>query len=448
MSRGRLPLLSRRASLGRLGAAALALGLPGVGAGAAGVAPSPEEAFEFAADFDPARAVWLGFGDGHDEITAALAAALKPHAALKYLLRDEADAGRLTALLTARGVPLDGIEFLYDPAAGYFTRDLAVFARGREGGVGVVDFRATLYGTTVWCQHRYAHAPADEAACIEHGLTVAAGRTQVDRAIARRFHAVVHPTPLAAEGGGIEANGRGVLIANEPFWASRNPGLTREEIERELLKLPGIRKVLWLPAGLAEDVHLRGTITGDYVAWGAGGHTDQFVRFADERTVLLAWPDDASVAAHPVARLTRRRMQRNFEVLLGGTDARGRRLRVVKVPMPRPIERKVVLSEDADTAWSHEWTAAFFPPQERRRQGQTLTQVATATYLNFVLANGALVLPDYRPHGTPPEQQERVRRLFESVLPGRRVSFVDAITANWVGGGLHCATVNEPAPGA
>ena len=189
---------------------------------------------------------------------------------------------------------------------------------------------------------------------------------------------------------------------------------------------------------------LRGTITGAHVAWGSGGHTDQFVRFADERTVLLAWPDDADVAAHPVARLTRQAMQRNHAVLAAATDQRGQRLRIVKVPMPRIVQRRVVLDVNADRELSEAWNTDYFAPREGRRHGQPLWQVATASYLNFVVANGVVVLPDYRPHGTSPQQQERVRRVFAGVFPGRRIEFVDAISANWVGGGLHCATLSQP----
>jgi hypothetical protein len=55
-----------------------------------------------------------------------------------------------------------------------------------------------------------------------------------------------------------------------------------------------------------------------------------------------------------------------------------------------------------------------------------------------------VVLPDYVPHGTPPQRQERVQRVFEAAFPGRRIAFVDPISANWVGGGPHCATLNQP----
>lgn len=432
--------LSRRAWLGAAGAAALLGMRPCVAA----ASPSPTG---LAADFDPAAAVWMGFAHGHDDITAALAKALQPHAKLKFMLRDEAHAERLRALLGRHGLPMARIEFHYDDAAGYFMRDLAVFARGAGGRRAIVDFRSSLYGTPTWCRHRHAEDDDAVATCAARGLEVADGRTKVDRTIASLLRAQVHATPLSAEGGGVETNGRGVLVANAPLWASRNPELTREQIHRALLALPGIRKVIWLEGGLAEDAHLRSTITGDHVAWGSGGHTDQFVRFVDERTVLLAWPDDAQAARHPVARLTRQRMQRNLELLRAASDARGRPLRVLKLPMPTIIEREVTLHEGADTAWSHEWTAADFPLREGRRQGDRVTQVATATYMNFVLANGALVLPDYVPHGTRPEVQDEVRRIFQSVLPGRTLTWVDPITANWVGGGLHCATVNEPAAG-
>ena len=113
------------------------------------------------------------------------------------------------------------------------------------------------------------------------------------------------------------------------------------------------------------------------MAWGTGGHTDEFVRFADARTVLLTWPDDVDVAAHPVARLNRLRMQRNFDILAAATDAQGQPFRIVKLPLPRAVER-------------------------------------------------------------------RLRGLLQQAFAGRQIGFVDAIGANWVGGGPHCATLNEP----
>jgi len=382
-----------------------------------------------AADFDPAAAVWLSHAPGHEAITRGLAEALKPHVRLRFLVPDRAAADAVRAWVQAEA------DIVVEPAATYFLRDVAVFTRGP----GIVDFRASQYGAAAWCERRWPQ-PSERAACRLHAGARAAEQDALDRTLATRLGWPLHATTLALEGGAVEVNGRGLMIANEELHRTRNPASKRSEVERELLKLPGMTKVIWLPAGLAEDAHLRGTIAGPYVAWGAGGHTDEFVRFADERTVLLAWPDED----HPVARLSRARMQRNAAILAAATDTGGRRLRVLKVPMPRIVQRRVVLSDAPDNGTSAHWSVDYFPAREGRRAGDALWQVATASYLNFVVANGAVVLPDFVPHGTPAALQARVQRLFEQVFPGRRVSFVDAITAHWVGGGLHCATLNQP----
>jgi agmatine deiminase len=108
------------------------------------------------------------------------------------------------------------------------------------------------------------------------------------------------------------------------------------------------------------------------------------------------------------------------------------------------IERPVFLSSTAREDWPDEWTADSFPPSERRRQGDRVIQVASASYLNFISANGVVVLPDYLPHGTKAATQNRVKQIFENIFKGREIRFVDSISANWVGGGPHCASAHEP----
>ncbi|MBL8345689.1 MAG: agmatine deiminase family protein [Rubrivivax sp.] len=440
----------------RAGAAAALAGLAGRSAGMGVPADAFEiddpqreavaEGFRFFGEFEPLSAVWLSYDAGHAAMSLGLAAALGPHVALRFVVGDAQAEAEARRALAAQGVSLGmahgkAVQFVHEPLASYFLRDMAVFTRAGEGRPGVVDFRWTQYGVPAWCARRWRGDPGVIASCSANADY---SREELAQALARHAGARLHRSSVALEGGGFETNGRGLLIANEAYLRSRNPGVPRAVLESALLRLPGLRKIIWLPEGLAEDPHLRATIAGPYVAWGTGGHTDLFVRFADARTVLLAWPDEADVAAHPVARLTRARMQRNLAILARATDTEGRPLKVVKVPMPRPVQRRVVLSAQADTSLSEGWAPEFFRPEERREPGQVLVQMASASYLNFVPANGALVLPDYEPHGTPRARQSTVRRIFERAFPGREVRFVDAITANWVGGGLHCATLSQP----
>ncbi len=408
--------------------------------------PPPDVSqFRIPGEFEPLRALWLGYDAGHAELTADLVAALHAHVRLEMLVSDDASAEAARALLHTRGLGHAVTGIHVERLSMYFLRDAAVFATGPNRELGVVDFQWNHYGLPGWCATRHAGDPQRERDCTANTETT---RNDLDRAIAGLVGAHIFPSALTMEGGGVESNGRGLLIANETLVRQRNPGRSRAELERLHLALPGVRKVIWLPDGLAEDPQLRATITANYVAWGTGGHTDEFVRFADAGTVLLAWPDDADVAAHPVARLNRQRMQRNFEILARSAGIDGVPLRVVKVPMPRIIERRIFLSAGADPAWSQEWTADYFPPRERRREGDAVMQVASASYLNFIIANGVVVVPGYERHGTPHATQERVRRLFEAAFPTRRVVFIDALGANWVGGGPHCATLHEPMPSA
>jgi agmatine deiminase len=412
----------------------------GAGVGRASVGEGSLADARITADFEPLAAMWLGYDPGHAPFTAALAQALHPHVPLKLLVRDALAEAQAAALLAQHAVPADRVQFVQHPQALFFVRDAAVFGLDGLGGLAVVDFRWSHYGWGTWCQRRYGAGSAAQV-CADADASVP---DALDRDLAELSDASVFRSALAMEGGGVEVNGQGLLIANETLWLGRNPGRSRASIEQDLLRLPGVRKVIWLPEGLAQDPLHRATIVGRHVAWGTGGHTDEFVRFADAQTVLLAWPDRREAARHPVTRLNQRRMQRNFDILKAATDVHGRPLRVLKVPLPRIIERRVVLSASADAALSREWTAESFPRAERRREGDWVMQVASASYLNFVVANGVVLLPDYLPHGTPRPVQDQVQEAMEAAFPGRAIRWVDAGEANWLGGGAHCASLSEP----
>ena len=430
-----------------------ASGTPGATKGAAGqprdaqapAQPPPADTaagFRMVGDFEPMRAVWLGYDPGHAALTAQLAVALQPHVELRLLVAEPVHVEAVRTLLQGAGVDTRRVRFDVEHQAIYFVRDAAVFTRGPAGQLGLVDFRWSHYGLAAWCARRHAGEPQRAAVCA--AAAADAGREELDLSMARLAPARIYSSPLFMEGGGIEFNGAGVALVSEALAQQRNPGVPRARLKAAFEALPGITRLIWLADGLASDPHLRSTITGHYVAWGTGGHTDEFVRFADARTVLLAWPDDADVAAHPVARLNRQRMQRNFDILAAATDAAGQPFRIIKLPVPRAVERRIFLSAAADERFSGDWTADSFPPGERRREGQPVIQLASSSYLNFVVANGVVVVPGYEAHGTPRAVEQRLRGLLQQAFPGRQVVFVNALGANWVGGGPHCATLNEP----
>jgi agmatine deiminase len=404
--------------------------------------------------FEPGTRIWLGIGGGHEALTLTLIRTLQSaQVPVGIWVANAQDQAVALESLRDAGIVPGTLRWAQTPGVFFFIRDATVLAQGPRGEVGAVNFRWSHYGTAGWCARRHAGDARAVASCtpkfdaLREGLDAAMGR-ELRRPSSHAGGAAragrTFDSDIALEGGALESNGEGTLIANEAFLRQRNPGRSRAQLENSLRRLPGVRHVVWVAEGLAEDPQMRASITAQHVGWGTGGHTDEFVRFADARTVLLAWPEDEDAQQHPVARLTHQRMEKNLALLQASRNAKGERLKLIKIPMPRPIQREVVLRDDADTNWSEQWRTADFPPGEGRKAGDVLLQMAVASYLNFVIAPGLVLLPDYLPHGTPPERQARVEKLFAAAFPGKRIVFIDAIGLNWYGGGLHCATLNEP----
>ena len=94
---------------------------------------------------------------------------------------------------------------------------------------------------------------------------------------------------LVSEGGDREVNGRGTLMAVETTEMQRKPQLTRAAIERELLRLLGQKKMIWLKRGVAEDEDAeQDPVYRNVYAAGAGGHIDEMARFTAPGTIALA----------------------------------------------------------------------------------------------------------------------------------------------------------------
>ncbi len=398
--------------------------------------------FRQPAEFEPQAAVWIcpdpdnpEYAPAHAEMIRALSA----HVRVNILMRDDISAERARAQLRREGVPDDSATWFVGPLATTFIRDGAVFLVNGTGQNAVLDLGWSTYGLDEWCQRLHAGDPGAIAECSKYADVEQDG---MDRWFARTIGATVVPTPLRLENAAFEVNGAGVLLVSEPLAMGRNLGWSKAQVEAALLNIPGVKKVIWLGAGLAEDPLEISTITGRYIGLGANGHTDEFVRFADTRTVLLAWVDERRAQEHPVARLNRERMLRNYQILSTATDQEGRPFRILRVPMPTVIERTVTLAA-ADRA-TDAWNEASFPRSEGRKAGEEVVHVAPASYLNFLIANELVLLPSFIEDGTPVEVEDAARTTFETAFPGRTVKFIRCTPLLWHGGGLHCASLSQP----
>ncbi|MEO8634551.1 MAG: agmatine deiminase family protein [Gemmatimonadales bacterium] len=288
-----------------------------------------------------------------------------------------------------------------------------VAARLGKAGIIAVDLGRTPAATGRVFLH---YNPTNDAWCRDHGpcfiQRVVDGRAEqaivdwgynawggkyppfeADDVIPSRIGAeyaleVFHPG-IIMEGGSLDVNGRGTLLTTESCLLNpnRNPALTRGQIEQALRDFLGVRHILWLGDGIEGD--------------DTDGHIDDLTRFTDPETIVTVVEEDPADTNYAPLR-------ENLRRLAAMRDQGGAPFRIVTLPMP----------------------PASFVEKQR----------LPASYANFYIANGIVLMPAYFP-ATDREAQT----ILQSCFPTRRVVPVDSRDLVWGLGSFHCVTQQWPA---
>ncbi|MFF2046061.1 agmatine/peptidylarginine deiminase [Kitasatospora sp. NPDC058170] len=250
-------------------------------------------------------------------------------------------------------------------------RDIApVFRRDGRGGLDAVGLNFNGWGNKQ--THRY---DAEVAGLVAHRSGLRFSRAD-----------------FVGEGGSVETDGDGTLMATESSLVNknRNRGMSRDEIEDEVLRVYGADKMIWVPGIKGQD------ITDD--------HIDVTSRFVRPGVVMVQLPpeDRNDVWA--------RDARQQFDILSRATDARGRRLQVIRVDGPDTV---------------------------RSRDSKFVD-----SYLNFHVVNGAVIATQFGDR----VKDEAARRTLAAAFPGREVVQLDVDRLMTGGGGIHCSTMQEPLP--
>ncbi len=192
------------------------------------------------------------------------------------------------------------------------------------------------------------------------------------------------------EGGSIESDGSGTLLTTADclLEANRNPHLSRAQIEERMKRLLGARRVLWL-----ENGYLAGDDTDS--------HIDTLARFAPNDTIIYSACDDPK-DEHFAA------LQSMAAELEGMRTANDQPYTLIPLPWPRPC----------------------YDEKNQR---------LPATYANFLVINGAVLVPVY---GDP--RDEAALLAIERAFPGREVVGIDCRPLILQHGSLHCVTMQLP----
>ena len=185
------------------------------------------------------------------------------------------------------------------------------------------------------------------------------------------------------EGGSIESDGKGTVFTTECCLMAphRNQPLTKAEIEERLKEWLGSERIVWLQ---------HGSLIGD----DTDGHIDTLVRICPNDTLLYTGGDDD----HPDLVEMERELQK-----LRTLD--GKPYRLLKLPLPRPIY------DDGDRL--------------------------PATYANYLVINGAVLVPTYN----QPDLDAEALRIIGKAFPDREMVGIDCRAVIKQHGSLHCCTM-------
>jgi agmatine deiminase len=319
-----------------------------------------------------------------------------------------------------------------------------IFMSNGRGALEVVDFDFDGYGYVPF-------ASADTKAVYDFDNDFSLRAAQALDLPTRR-------TPLIAEGGNLHFNGHGTVVAVETGLLGRNPGWTRTAVEVELRRVFGIQRVLWLPRGLATDAHTvlqtPYAIGGEPVYNVGVNHADEMIAWVDDHTVLLPEVTAADLAAaqaagDPTAQISHDALQQAYQVLSVATDSDGLPLEIVRVPEPGAI---VIDLDPADGIYGFMASLDHHPVHrlvgaERFAAQEPVKFALAASYMNFVVSNGIVLVPAFHKPGREPAlaaKDAAFKSIVESRYPGRRVVQVDVDAVTVGGGGMHCITQQIP----
>ncbi|MGW5861060.1 agmatine deiminase family protein [Streptomyces sp. NPDC055239] len=216
---------------------------------------------------------------------------------------------------------------------------------------------------------------------------------RVGRTLLSKYDIPRRKAPLIAEGGSFETDGEGTLLITESSIVNdnRNRGRSRDQIEAELKRTLGVKKVIWLAGVRGQDI--------------TDAHVDSLVRFTAPGVVLL----DQAFPGMPADSWSRAADQAKA-VLSKATDARGRSFEIVDLPQP-DLDR--ITGEGDDFV---------------------------STYANFYVANDSVFMPRFGDR----KADDRARSILREHFPQRDVVPVRIDTIASGGGGIHCSTHDEP----
>ncbi len=307
-----------------------------------------------------------------DDIWVTMAKELHYEENVHIVVCNERERKHVQAKLNEEHVNMDKIDFLVQETDDVWIRDHGpIFVKDDKGNLCLTNWNFNGWG------NKY---PFEKDAKIPSKISENGSIPLIE-------------TSVCLEGGGIEVNGNGTLLAAKSsiMNGNRNPTLHQEEIESELTKYLGVTNFIWITGLRGEDNHDEVT---DF-------HIDGAARFVNENTILYEYDPFGESEAHLL-----KAYEKHYQELRQARNTDGKPFQLIPVPVTRNIVKEVG---------------------------------SKGSYLNFYIGNEVVLVPVYGD-----EHDSLGLQIMEGLFPGRRIVGINVRKLYAYGGMIHCVTQQHP----
>ena len=169
----------------------------------------------------------------------------------------------------------------------------------------------------------------------------------------------------------------------------------------------------------------------------------QFVRFANDSTILFALIENYEKNDNPVSQVDFDILNENLELLKVATDVKGRYFKIITLPVPAYsyyVEKEKLTEKSRNEGDG----SVFF---KNNKVGDEICWLPAVSYLNFVISNKVILSAKYWYPGLPESERLKddvVNNILHQQFPGYKIVQINPLSLNRNGGGMHCATQQQP----
>jgi len=403
------------------------------------VTKADDAAYSFPPEWARQDAVWIGWpqfsgdagtpdGDFDRSIAAVRAqmiTELLSGSRVTLLVASDTAEKEARDYLTDAGISLTKINFHRAPLDDYFVRDIGPRFISNGQSLKIADIPWNCYGFSKEMSGSYHQE------CLDREVN--------DNAVAQQMGVQTVTSKAISEGGGLDVTNT-LLMGYLDTALSRNPGMSQAEIEADYLATYGKKKMIWLKKPPLAD--RTGHKVGRYFGWGANGHVDEYARFVNDSTVVIAQIDEKQ-ATNALARADQKILASNLADLKAARTVDGKPLTIVEMPAADP----------AMFAYEIRLRDAPYLPQswadlsEDYGLDDPILFAPAVSYMNFVITNDKVLVAKYWREGLPDSVRADDKRAADTLarlFPNRQVVAINPLPLNWFGGGMHCSTQQQP----